>query len=443
MPSVSPSPVSPPVSPSHPPSDSGDLLRQYPDFVRLLLARISGTAANQMLAVALGWQMYEVTHDAWLLGLVGLAQFLPALLLTLPAGHWVDRHDRRHLLTSSLGLQALVAAVLSVASLNEWIAPWCMLAMASLLGVARAFQMPSLQALGPSLVPARLLPAAVAANSSAMQLAVVVAPALGGVLYAQGSLWSHHLATWLGSGRANHLGAAVVYGVSLLLLTLAATAVLAIRHRPEPVTRPAPDLAALTAGIRFVWQRPVLLGALSLDLFAVLLGGATALLPIFAHDILHVGPEGLGLLRAAPAAGAVLVGFWIARHPVVNKAGQRLLGAVAIYGLATIVFGLTAQFWVALAALAVSGAADMISVVIRQSMVQLETPDEMRGRVAAVNSVFIGASNQLGEFESGATAAWLGPVGSVLLGGLGTLLVVAAWVRLFPDLARRDRLHGD
>jgi MFS family permease len=217
--------------------------------------------------------------------------------------------------------------------------------------------------------------------------------------------------------------------------------VLTLRHRAEPPRRAAPDLAQLTAGIRFIWQRPVVLGAISLDLFAVLLGGATALLPIFAKDILHTGPEGLGLLRAAPALGAVVVGLWLARHPIARRAGHWLLGAVAVFGLAMIAFALTTSFWIAFGVLAISGAADMVSVVIRQSIVQLETPDEMRGRVGAVNSVFIGASNQLGEFESGATAALLGPVGSVLLGGFGVLAVVALWFRLFPALARRDSLQ--
>jgi MFS family permease len=225
------------------------------------------------------------------------------------------------------------------------------------------------------------------------------------------------------------------------LLAVAAWGVLAIWHRAPPVPRGAPGWASLTAGVRFIWGRPVLLGAISLDLFAVLLGGATALLPIFARDILHTGPEGLGLLRAAPAVGAVLVGALLARHPLERRAGHWLMGAVAVFGLATIGFALAQQFWLAFALLGITGAADMFSVVIRQSLVQLETPDAMRGRVGAVNSVFIGASNQLGEFESGATAAVLGPVGSVLLGGAGTLLVVALWWRGFPALAQRDRLQ--
>ncbi|WP_457443324.1 MFS transporter [Roseateles sp. P5_E4] len=414
-------------------------LRDQRDYMRLLGARVTGGAANQMLMVALGWQMYDLTSSAWDLGLVGLAQFLPALLLTLPAGHVVDQHDRRLLLAASLGLQLVAAACLALSSASGWVGPNMILMLSVLLGCARALQMPSQQALMPTLVPPMLLPRAVAAASSSMQVAIIAGPALGGVLYALGP-WATGAAA---RGDAAHWGAAIVYGVSLLLLAAAIASVLTIRHRAAPLRRAAPDLAQLTAGIRFIWQRPVLLGAISLDLFAVLLGGATALLPIFARDILHTGPEGLGLLRSAPALGAVVVGVWLARHPIARRAGHWLLGAVAVFGLTMIAFALTTSFLVAFAVLAVSGAADMFSVVIRQSLVQLETPDEMRGRVGAVNSVFIGASNQLGEFESGATAALLGPVGSVLLGGIGTVAIVALWFKVFPALARRDSLQPE
>jgi MFS family permease len=416
-------------------------LRDQRDYLRLLGARVTGGAANQMLMVALGWQMYDLTSSAWELGLVGLAQFLPALLLTLPAGHLVDQRDRRLLLAGSLALQCGVAACLALGSAGNWVGPGLILALSVLLGCARALQMPAQQALMPMLVTPELLPRAVAAASSTMQAAIIAGPALGGALYALGPRLAQRLGHAGETGAAAHWGAAVVYGVSLLLLLGAIASVLALRHRPVQPRRIAPGLAQLTAGIRFIWQRPVVLGAISLDLFAVLLGGATALLPIFARDILHTGPEGLGLLRAAPALGAVVVGVWLARHPIVRGAGPLLLGAVGVFGLAMIAFALTTSFWIAFAVLAVSGAADMVSVVIRQSLVQLETPDEMRGRVGAVNSVFIGASNQLGEFESGATAALLGPVGSVLLGGCGVLAVVALWFRLFPALARRDSLQ--
>jgi MFS family permease len=414
-------------------------LRDQRDYLRLLAARVTGGAANQMLMVPLGWQMYDLTSSAWDLGLVGLAQFLPALLLTLPAGHLVDQHDRRLLLAASLGMQSVAAACLTLASVGAWVGPNMILLLSVLLGCARALQMPSQQALMPTLVPPTLLPRAVAAASSTMQLSIIAGPALGGALYALGP-WATGAAA---QGDAAHWGAAIVYGVSLLLLASAIASVLTIRHRAAQRRRAAPDLAQLTAGIRFIWQRPVVLGAISLDLFAVLLGGATALLPIFARDILHTGPEGLGLLRAAPALGAVLVGIWLARHPIARRAGHWLLGAVAVFGLTMIAFALATSFLLAFLVLAVSGAADMVSVVIRQSLVQLETPDDMRGRVGAVNSVFIGASNQLGEFESGATAALLGPVGSVLLGGFGTLAIVALWFKLFPALAQRDSLQPE
>jgi MFS family permease len=411
-------------------------LRDQHDYLRLLGARISGTAANQMLMVALGWQVYDITSSPWALGFVGLAQFLPALLFTLPAGHLVDRHDRRWMLVASLLLQAVVALVLVSGSAGGWIDANWILATSVLLGLARAVQMPALQALTPSLVPAVLLPRAVAASSSVMQGAIVIGPALGGGIYAWASIAGVGL---LGASP----GAVGVYGTSLLMLMVSIVAVGLLRHRPRFERTAAANWDSVTAGLRFIWQRPVMLGAISLDLFAVLLGGATALLPIFARDILQTGPQGLGLLRAAPAVGAVIVGVWLARHGIERHAGAWLLGAVAVFGVAMVGFGLARTMPLALLMLAISGAADMFSVVIRQSLVQLETPEDMRGRVGGVNSVFIGASNQLGEFESGATAALLGPVGSVLLGGFGTIAVVLLWWRLFPALARRDRLRSE
>ena len=415
-------------------------LRDQHDYLRLLGARIAGTAGQQMLMVALGWQVYDLTGSAWSLGLVGLAQFLPALLFTLPAGHLVDRHERRLMLIWALALQGIVALTLAWGSAEGWVNANWILAASVLLGVARAVQMPAVQALTPSLVPVALLPRAVAASSSAMQGAIVLGPALGGALYA----WVPHALAGQFPGLATTaLGAAGVYAASLGLLVLAILWAAVIRHRARYERTASATWESVTAGLRFIWQRPVLLGAISLDLFAVLLGGATALLPIFARDILQVGPEGLGLLRAAPAAGAVVVGVVLARRGIQRHAGAWLLGAVAVFGAATIGFGLARSLPLAFVLLAVSGAADMFSVVIRQSLVQLETPEDMRGRVGAVNSVFIGASNQLGEFESGAVAAWIGPVGSVLFGGVGTIVVVLAWWRLFPTLAQRDRLRSD
>ncbi|MBI5255645.1 MAG: MFS transporter [Burkholderiales bacterium] len=399
--------------------------------MRFWCMRLAATAAGQMLMVALGWQMYALTGSAWDLGLVGLAQFVPALLLALPAGHVIDRHDRRRVLAAALAVMMAVAVALAWGSHQQQLGRNSVLLLSMVAGAVRAFQMPSAQALLPQLVPMARLPQALALSSTALQGAIIAGPALGGFLYALQPAWA-------GSGES--AGAVLVYGVSALCFGLALVAVLGLHPRPaRRATEPA-SLHSLFAGLGFIWQRKVMLGAISLDLFAVLLGGATALLPIFAKDILHVGPWGLGLLRAAPAVGALAMSLALARWPVQRRTGAWLLGSVAVYGVTMVVFGLSTWFWLSLVALAASGAADMISVVIRQTLVQLETPDEMRGRVSAVNSVFIGASNQLGEFESGAIAAWLGPVASAVLGGIGTLLVVVSWMRLFPALAQRDRL---
>jgi MFS family permease len=397
------------------------------DYMRMWGARLASTAAQQMLMVAVGWQMYELTHSAWDLGLVGLYQFVPALMFTLVAGHAADRMHRGRIIAACLVAQAVVALVLLAATAGwaqagSWLGRDLLLGLSVVLGLARAFQMPAQQALAPLLVPAPLLPRATAFNSAGTEVAVIGGPALGGLVFVA--------------------GAGAVYGVCLSLLLLAAVLALRLRYRHvapahEPVT-----LASVSAGLTFVWRSKLLLGAVSLDLFAVLLGGATALLPMFAKDILQVGPWGLGLLRAAPAVGALLMSLVLTRWSIERGVGHKLLAAVAVYGLCMLAFGLSTSFVLSLLVLAISGAADMVSVVIRMTLVQLETPDEMRGRVSAVNSIFIGASNQLGEFESGATAAWLGPVGSVVLGGVGTLLVAAAWLRLFPALAHRDRMQG-
>ena len=401
-------------------SDGSSSLFAQRAYMRLWFARLAGTSENQMLMVAIGWQMYELTHSAWDLGLVGLLQFTPALLLVLVAGHAADRWHRARLLACCLATQALVALVLVGATVHGSIAREWLLGLSVVLGVVKAFQMPAQQALVPSLVPPTVLPRALAFASAGTQAAIVAGPALGGFVYVA--------------------GAAAVYGLCALLFVVAGALALLVRYAQPPRTNQPIGVDMLLGGVRFVWHRPVVLGAISLDLFAVLLGGATALLPIFAKDILAVGPWGLGLLRSAPAVGALGMSIALTRWPIRRRAGAVLLGAVAVFGLATLVFGVSTSFALSLGALVVTGAADMISVVIRQSLVQLDTPDEMRGRVSAVNAVFIGGSNQLGEFESGATAAWLGPVGSVLLGGAGTLLVAALWTQLFPALAKRDAL---
>jgi MFS family permease len=388
-------------------------------FVRFWLARLGGTTANQMLMVALAWHMYDITSSAWDLGLVGLFQFVPALIFTLPAGHVADRFHRGRIFAGCMLAQALAAAVLLAAIYGDFSTRELILGISVLLGMARAFQMPAQQALTPQLVPAVLLQRAITLSASAMQAAIICGPALGGVLYT--------------------FGPATVYASSLLLLLSAGALALAVNYHHK-TARAAATWNSVIAGVTFVWQRKVILGATSLDLFAVLLGGATALLPIFARDILQIGPVGLGLLRGAPAVGALVMSLALVRWPLKRKVGHKLLLAVAIFGLATVVFGASSNFILSLVALVITGAADSVSVVVRNTLVQLETPDEMRGRVSAVSSIFIGASNQLGEFESGAVAALWGPVVSVVSGGIGTLLVAAGWLKLFPALARRDHL---
>ena len=402
-----------------------DLTRQTA-FMRLWYSRLASISGQQMLMVAVGWQMYELTGSAWDLGLVGLFQFLPALLLTLVAGHVADRLHRARIVLVCLLVQGLVALVLMAATEGLFaVGPWAsrelLLGLSVALGAARAFQMPAQQALMPQLVPPDLLSRAMAFSAGGMQTAVIGGPALGGLIFVA--------------------GATAVYASSAGLFFIGCVLMSRVRyvHLPppdEPVT-----MRSLLAGLVFVWQRKALLGAVSLDLFAVLLGGATALLPLFAKDILMVGPWGLGLLRAAPAVGALAASMWLTTHPLQRRVGHVLLVAVAVFGCAMALFALSTHFWLSMVALAISGAADTVSVVIRMTLMQLETPDEMRGRVGAVNSIFIGASNELGEFESGAAAAWLGPVMATLVGGLGTILVAVMWLRLFPKLAQRDKLE--
>jgi MFS family permease len=402
-------------------SDAGlaALLRQRA-YVRMWLSRLFGTAGQQMLMVAIGWQMYDLTGSAWDLGLVGLYQFAPALLLTLVAGHVADRVHRGRIVAACMVTQAAVSLLLVWSTHGHWVHRDLLLALSVALGVARAFQMPAQQALTPMLVPPNMLARAMALSSVGTQSAVIGGPALGGVIFVA--------------------GASAVYGTCAVLFGVGCILVGGLRYDHTPPPREPISMHTLLAGVRFIWQRKPVLGAVSLDLFAVLLGGATALLPMYAKDILHTGPWGLGLLRASPAVGALLTSVVLTRWPLQRRVGRTLLLSVALYGVCMVSFGLSPYLWLSMLVLAISGGADMVSVVVRQTLVQLETPNEMRGRVSAVNSVFIGASNQLGEFESGATAALLGPVGSVVLGGVGTLLVAALWLRLFPSLAKRDRM---
>jgi MFS family permease len=343
-------------------------------FMRFWFARLSGVTANQMLMVAVAWQMYDITTSAWDLGLVGLFQFVPALLLTLPTGHVVDKFPRGRIFASCMLIQCGVAIVLIAATHYKFASRELILAVSVLLGIARAFQMPAQQALTPQLVPTDMLQPAVALSSSGMQAAIICGPAIGGVLYTTGPI--------------------TVYATCAVLLLVSGVLALGVRYKHQTTTLPV-SWETVVAGFEFVWHHKVLLGATSLDLFAVLLGGATALLPIYARDILHTGPIGLGILRASPAVGALITSLVLMKWPIRRHVGHRLFAAVALFGIVTIIFGLSTNFGLSLIALAISGAADSVSVVTRMTLVQLETPNEMRGRVSAVNSIFILISNNL------------------------------------------------
>jgi MFS family permease len=376
--------------------------------------------AYQMNAVAIGWLVYALTGSAFDLGLVGLAQFLPILLLTLAAGHVADRYDRRRIVQVCQAVECGAALLLASGAGFGWLNINLIFALVAVIGAARAFEAPTLSALMPGLVTPAQLPQASAYAASATQTATVLGPAAGGLLYA--------------------LGATVPFGCvaglyALAMLAMAFVQLVRAAPKREPVS-----LGSVFMGLAFIRSNPAILGAISLDLFAVLLGGATALLPIFARDILQTGSWGLGLLRAAPAVGALTMSVVLARRPIRKRAGRLMFGAVAVFGAATIVFALSQSLWLSLAALCVLGAADVVSVVIRFSLVQANTPDGMRGRVSAVNMLFVGTSNQLGEFESGMTAALFGAVPAVLIGGIGTIGVALLWMRLFPALRDVDTL---
>jgi MFS family permease len=397
----------------------------HPGFRYFQLLRLCATVGFTMQGVAVGWQVYALTRDPLHLGYVGLAQFAPALCLTLFAGQAADRFERRRILAASHLVQAAGALGLWLLAARD--APvGAIYAVLVATAGARAFGNPAASALVPSLVPPATFTNAVAWSSAVWHTAMVAGPAAGGALYA----WS---------GRP-----AVVYGTVMALELGATVAAAAIRPHPSAPPRAAAGGSRdLLAGLRYVWRTPVILGAISLDMVAVLLGGSVALLPVYARDILHVGPTGLGLLRSAPAAGATLMALALTVRPLRRRAGPALFAGVLVFGLATIAFGLARDLGTALAALLVVGAADMVSVYVRHTVVQLATSDAMRGRVSAVNLLFIGASNELGELESGVTAAWLGTERAVLLGGVGTCVVVALWALLFPALRRVDRLDPE
>jgi MFS family permease len=411
------------MAPSEPTRRSSYAAFKHRDFTLYWLARFLAAVALQMQAVAVGWQVYDVSRDPLDLGLVGLVTFLPAILLLLVTGHVADRFDRRLVIMICYAIEAVCAAALLALVLDGLKAVWPIFLVVFGVGTARAFASPAVQAFMPNLVPVEDFSSALAWNSTAWQIATVGGPAIGGLLYA--------------------LGPEIVYGTGTGFLIFAAVLMAMMRFRRVRTTLEPASWDTLVAGIRFIWSKQVILGAISLDLFAVLFGGATALLPIFARDILEIGPWGLGMLRSAPALGAVLVAVVLAHRPVRHKAGRTLLIAVAVFGAATIVFGFSTSIWLSLAMLIVLGAADMISVFVRQSLVLMRTPDEMRGRVNAVNMVFVGASNEVGEFESGVVAAWFGAVASVIIGGVCTMAVAGLWASWFPALRRVNRLDAD
>ncbi len=393
---------------------------RHRDFALYVGATVATAFAIEMSFVAIGWQVYAIHRDPLDLGLVGLAMFLPLPLLALPAGHLSDRYPRRTVLALATALDAAVAVGLLAVTRAGAEETWPFFALAFGTGVASAVGAPAGRAMTPSLVPQAILVKAFAQRSVAFQLSVIVGPALGGLLFA--------------------VDPELVYVVSSVFSLAALAAILAMHTGRDGAGAGSPDLASVLGGVRLVRRTPVLLGAISLDLFAVLFGGAVALLPVFARDVLEVGPAGLGLLRAAPAVGALGAAIVLAHRPVHRRAGRTLLTVVALYGITIVVFGLSETMWLSLVALAAGGAVDTVSVVLRQTILPLVTPDELRGRVTAVEMVFISASNELGAFESGVAAALLGAVPAVVVGGVVTIGVALTWTRLFPQLARVDRL---
>nr|WP_090551312.1 MFS transporter [Paraburkholderia caballeronis] len=383
-------------------------------FQRFWGARVLSSLSFQMLAVAMGWHIYALTHSAFALGLVGLAQFLPMFVLTLVVGHVADRYDRRRIAAICQGVESVAALVFAWGTFGGWLSAPLIYLLAACVGAARAFESPAISSLLPGVVPRPQLPQATAWATAANQTAQIVGPAFGGLLYG--------------------IGAGPAYLACALSFALAAALVVTIPLQTKPASRAPVTLESVFSGIAFIRSQPVILGALSLDLFAVLFGGATALLPVFARDILHAGPIELGLLRSASAVGALAGTIWLAHFPLRRRPGAAMFGGVIVFGLATVAFGLSHSLIVSLVALALLGASDVVSVVVRLSLVQLRTPDEMLGRVSAVNSLFIGTSNQLGEFESGVTAGWWGAQRAVLIGGLATIGVALLWMKLFPEL---------
>ena len=411
---------------------------QSRDFRRYQLARLLVILGAEAQAVAVAWQVYQITHRAIDLGYTGLMLFLPGMLFLILAGHTADRYDRRHVILTCYSLQCLCTATLLFLAWTGTRNVLAIYAVLFLIGSGRAFSGPASSALLPHLVQKKDFVNAVSWGATVFQMASILGPAAGGVLF------TLPLLRWLPAPFGVHLyGAGIVYLFTLMMLGIFLSLILSLSVRPGRQEQRSMSAETLLAGLRYVWQRKLLLGATSLDLFAVLLGGAVALLPIYAQDILHAGPRGLGMLRAAPAIGALTVSIALILHPMRRRAGKNMLLCVGLFGAATVVFGLSKNMLLSLAALLVVGAADMVSVVVRSSLIQLATPQQMRGRVSAVNAVFIGASNEFGDFESGVTAQWWGAVRAVVVGGIGSMMVTGLWSALFPALRSVDQLSED
>jgi MFS family permease len=391
-------------------------LRRHRPFAFYWVARVSSTVALQMQAVAVSWQMYDLTRDPLDLGLVGLTQFIPAALFVLVAGHVADRYDRRKVVRACQTVSALAAATLAVGTAGGWMTRESLLAIIFVTGSARAFEQTTLTTLLPGIVPLPMLARATATGASASQVAVIAGPAMGGLLYAVSPI--------------------VVYGLCCTLYVTASSLISLVRIERAATSREPLSLAVLFAGFSYMRHNPVVLGTITLDLFAVIVGGVYALLPVFARDIIAAGPWALGLLRASPGLGALAAAVILTHRPPQRWVGRIMFGAVATYGIAIIVFALSRSFVLSMALLCMLGSADMVSVVIRMTLIQLETPDDMRGRVSAVNSLFVSASNQLGDFRAGLMASWLGTIPAVMVGGVGALLVVLVGRKVFATLYR-------
>ncbi|MGE0736859.1 MAG: MFS transporter [Alphaproteobacteria bacterium] len=399
------------------------LLLKQRGFVLYWTARVLSNLSMQVTSVAVGWYVYDVTRDPLDLGFVGLAQFLPALVLVLFTGQAADRFNRRRIMALCMALEAGCAATLLYFAFQPGHAIWPIFVVLTAFGCARAFMGPAALSLLPNIVSAEDLPNAIALNSSSWQAATILGPVIGGLLYG--------------------ISAEAAYGTAIAMFAIGALCAIAVPQPAQKIVREPTSWAVLSAGFRFIWKQQIVFGAITLDLFAVLLGGATALLPVYARDILDVGPWGLGLLRSAPGIGAIVMGLYLAVRPIENHAGMKMFFAVGLFGLLTIIFGISTAPWLSIAALALMGAADMISVYVRQTLVQLVTPDNMRGRVNAVNMVFVGASNELGEFRAGVSASWIGTIPAVVIGGIGTMAVAVLWAARYPQLRRVRRLTAD